>query len=276
MDKIAQLISLMPIIKGLFNCDIGISITNRGTFVYYCPGKKLDLKVPVGAALHDGMITSQAMKFRSRIVKQMDASLWGIPFVAVALPIVDDAGEIIGAISVQETIERQEALKEMAITLNESIGIVAGNTEEISAQAEEIAAVCRGLSGLVEASVARAKETDNVVGLIKQLSGQTNLLGLNAAIEAARLGDQGRGFGVVADEIRKLAHSSAESVKKIGLILSNIKSDSAMISKEINQVESVVANVANTITQVAAAIQQAAAQTQKLDTVARELHENGQ
>ena len=276
MDKITQLISLMPIVKGLFHCDIGISITNRDTFVYYSPGKKLDLQVPIGAALHDGMITSQAMKTRSRIVKQMDASLWGIPFVAVALPIVDDAGEIIGAISVQETIERQEELKEMAITLNESIGIVAGNTEEISAQAEEIAAVCRGLAGLVEASVARAKETDNVVGLIKQLSGQTNLLGLNAAIEAARLGDQGRGFGVVADEIRKLAHSSAESVKKIGLILANIQSDSAMISKEINQVESVVANVANTITQVAAAIQQAAAQTQKLDTVARELHENGQ
>ena len=42
MDKITQLISLMPIIKGLFNCDIGISITNRKTFVYYCPGKKLD------------------------------------------------------------------------------------------------------------------------------------------------------------------------------------------------------------------------------------------
>ena len=128
---------------------------------------------------------------------------------------------------------------------------------------------------VIRSKADRLRVTDNVVGLIKEISGQTNLLGLNAAIETARLGDQGRGFGVVADEIRKLAHSSAESVKKIGLILSNIKSDSAMISKEINQVESVVANVANTITQVAAAIQQAAAQTQKLDTVARELHENG-
>ena len=56
--------------------------------------------MPVGAALHDGMITSQAMKTRTRIVKQMNASHWGIPFVAVVLPIVDDAGEIVGAISV--------------------------------------------------------------------------------------------------------------------------------------------------------------------------------
>lgn len=82
-------------------------------------------------------------------------------------------------------------------------------------------------------------KTNDILQLINDVSSQTHLLGLNAAIEAARAGENGRGFNVVAEEIRKLAGKTSNSVKDINSIIDIIKNSITQLHDEINQISAV-------------------------------------
>ncbi|MGN7741491.1 Cache 3/Cache 2 fusion domain-containing protein [Pseudomonas sp. 22526] len=97
--------------------------------------------------------------------------------------------------------------------------------EEASASLEQIAGALNSTATVINTLGQRSEEIGGIVGVITAIADQTNLLALNAAIEAARAGEQGRGFAVVADEVRNLASRTREATDEISVMINSIQQE---------------------------------------------------
>jgi len=115
---------------------------------------------------------------------------------------------------------------------------------ESASEIEKVSAIVARSSGQIQQLATRSREIGGIAGVIKEIAEQTNLLALNAAIEAARAGEQGRGFAVVADEVRKLAERTSKATSEIGAVVASVQADTEMV---VGAMEEAVPQVARSV-----------------------------
>ena len=187
---------------------------------------------------------------------------------------------------IQQVAETTASVSETAIETSKEANLGSESIQKIIQQMNNISVSVDDSASVVKRLGEHSKEIGKITEVITGIADQTNLLALNAAIEAARAGEHGKGFAVVADEVRKLAEQSKESSDQIAGIIKRIQEDTIHAVDEMNKGTQEVAvgkdvvyktgeglqNILTSIEQVASQIQEVSAVSEEMAASAEEVN----
>ena len=249
--------------------------------IYECHAGLIDFAAPImlegrqigtilgGQVLTDVPIDAKYRKIANEIGVDEDGYIEAVQEIRkLSRESIEAAANVlfIVANSMSNTAYQQRKLKAVTNTLNDGLGQISATMEQLAASATDISNNQSNLNHEIKNVNAVTGKIDAVMDFIKDIADETRLLGLNAAIEAARAGEAGLGFGVVAQEIRKLSADSKETVGKI-------KELTTIIKESVDKTVTMGNETTSTIEQQAAAIEQVTASVMEIAILTEQLND---
>lgn len=215
-DILQNVADLLPIIQQIVQKDAYLSVLDsNGTVVGFAIPDTEQPVLSIGTHFDDPTgAFDEVMRTGEKRYNKLPKEVTGAAIEGILVPI-KEGHKVVGCLTYTFPIERKEQalsmiqdFKDSVIDINDSVGEIVNGISDISETLKEISSKADDVEDNV-------KEATEIVKKIGKNASKSNILGLNASIEAARSGEAGRGFTVVASEMGKLANDSGSSAKEI-------------------------------------------------------------
>jgi len=264
--------NMIPYFKYYFGTELGFTIANTEKFLFVQNTENLKSNLKTGDKITEGSAAYVCLQKKEVIHRIVPREVFGFPVETIAVPVLVNnriEGALVISMSVDKT-EKKERISNLANALSQSLEQMSSTVVEMANTFQEISGTNSDIENFIHETKESSKKTDEVLTFIEGIAKQTNLLGLNAAIESARAGEHGKGFGVVSTEIRNLSNSTKESINQINGILNNIQKSINEIYERFECSNNLLENQTNELQELTATIEELTASAALLNEFADE------
>ncbi len=262
---------VLPYLSDLFDNEASIAITDTEKYLSNQACSAIPINSTPGEPLRSGGTAYKAMQEGHTIINEVPKEVYGTAFKNYVVPIKNRYGKLEGCVMVAKSLSRRDELLNYSKHLSEALHQIADVTVNFAQKLQTIVEMNAEASHMIDEAQSNVNSTDKIFGFINQVTSQTNLLGINASIEATRAGADGKGFKVIAQEIRKLSDTSRQSMGKIDLLLEAVNKSVKDICEMTEKTTEIISTESSAFSQIAASVQELSADAKLLEAMADRL-----
>lgn len=239
INIVDALLKSLPYISLILREPASLTVYDHEKVLDVIMTEKFNLGFEKGMKLIDSYQNFAVLKNgREATLSTLPKEVFGVELDTLNVPIFDDNNNVVAVFCVSYDQSNQNQLEDI-IQENQDINAnLVDMVQHVAAHAEELQATSEQILENTRLAVQNSSQINKVAGFIREISEQTNLLGLNAAIEGARVGEAGAGFGVVASEVRKLSVDAKQATTDIDASLKDVQQVIQQMEVEVSQIVS--------------------------------------
>lgn len=266
-----HIIRFAPLLKQFFTTDVTISISDLEKVIFQIDSKELNLGNVPNRQLTDTDPMVSVMRSNRAQVMNVGKEYYGLDIKVEIVPLANEAGKVVGSLAITSSVQNRVDLVEIANQFTTSSEEIGASTVELSASAINLTDYMESISEAQENLVHQVNDSSKILDMINSVAKSTRILGFNAGIEAARSGEHGKGFSVVAKEITKLADQSGDAVNEIRQLLDAMKEKVNEVTQSVHNTMQITETQSNSIHEISTSIQQMTDIAEKIDELAKKV-----